>query len=420
VCQHYGVARRPRAWLFSQTSQPFVWGWLTGAIYLPNEFESKAPEHRQAILAHELGHVCRYDAAVNLLQVLAQGIFWFHPLVWWANAQMRKAREQCCDEMAMAHMGINVKTYCSALINALVASEKNSHPMGSLAISSPAKHIEQRIKIIMTETKFYTRPPVTAVISIGVMALLLVSTSCSLCKKQPKTTGTQLAPPYTILITADQMKDPNTILIETLFLECSDGGQQLKAFLKDESLLASGQRMITRNSEDHHELVPFVSIDPKRMSLEVETKPLKPTVRDTYFLTTQQQDQLKRLSQVKVVASPKVKAAFGKPAQIQIVTEEYYMIPPPSDKRSHAKSELKMIESGLKLDLTPNLTETENEIAIDLKLDVTDSFPHTLPSGEPGLPIITRRTSRHRFTMNRDVSMLFISPGANEEPASAF
>ncbi|NQV34995.1 MAG: hypothetical protein HQ515_20035, partial [Phycisphaeraceae bacterium] len=50
VCQRYGVTRRPCAWLFNQTSQPFVWGWLTGAIYLPNEFESKAPEHRQAIL----------------------------------------------------------------------------------------------------------------------------------------------------------------------------------------------------------------------------------------------------------------------------------------------------------------------------------------------------------------------------------
>ncbi len=62
------------------------------------------------VLAHELAHVCRYDAAVNLLQVLAQSLVWVHPLVWWANAQIRTEREQCCDEMAIAHMKIDVKT----------------------------------------------------------------------------------------------------------------------------------------------------------------------------------------------------------------------------------------------------------------------------------------------------------------------
>ncbi len=76
----------PKVWLVDGIGQPFVWGLLRGSIYLPGDFvKANSAEHRRDVLGHELSHVQRFDAAVNILQVLGQAIFWFHPFVWWAN-----------------------------------------------------------------------------------------------------------------------------------------------------------------------------------------------------------------------------------------------------------------------------------------------------------------------------------------------
>lgn len=80
------VKRFPKLWLIDGTGQPFVWGLLRGSIYLPADFAKvDNTEHRRGVLGHELSHIQRFDAAVNILQIIAQAIFWFHPFVWWAN-----------------------------------------------------------------------------------------------------------------------------------------------------------------------------------------------------------------------------------------------------------------------------------------------------------------------------------------------
>lgn len=63
-----------------------------------------SPQHHRTVLLHELSHIARFDAAVNVLQILAQAIFWFHPFVWWVNKKIRQEREKCCDEMAVAQL----------------------------------------------------------------------------------------------------------------------------------------------------------------------------------------------------------------------------------------------------------------------------------------------------------------------------
>ena len=47
-------------------------------------------------------HVRRGDAFVGVLQMIVQVLWWFHPLVWWANRDMCRRREQCCDEEVVA------------------------------------------------------------------------------------------------------------------------------------------------------------------------------------------------------------------------------------------------------------------------------------------------------------------------------
>jgi hypothetical protein len=68
----------------------------------------------EALLAHELAHIRRYDYLVNLFQTSIETLFFYHPAVWWVSAQVRQEREHCCDDLAVAACG-DVLTYARAL-----------------------------------------------------------------------------------------------------------------------------------------------------------------------------------------------------------------------------------------------------------------------------------------------------------------
>jgi cytohesin len=125
-----------------------------------------------------LGHILRFDAAVNILQILAQAVFWFHPFVWWANRKIRAEREKCCDEMAIARLGAKAKDYSDAIVNILISEHESTRPVPSLAVAGPVKNIEERIKTMLKPgKKFYKRPSLIAATFVFLLALLTVPTA---------------------------------------------------------------------------------------------------------------------------------------------------------------------------------------------------------------------------------------------------
>jgi len=175
----YGARRLPRMWIMEGVGQPFVWGLLRGSIYVPPGFLSiESPEHRRDVLAHEFSHVLRCDAAVNAVQVVTQGLFWFHPFVWWANHKIRQEREKCCDEMVIARLHTTPKDYSTAIIETLARARESARPVPSLAVASPLKHIEERIRTMLRPGgRFYRRPSLVAAVLIILAALVTVPTA---------------------------------------------------------------------------------------------------------------------------------------------------------------------------------------------------------------------------------------------------
>jgi uncharacterized protein (TIGR03067 family) len=188
-----GLKRFPKVWLVDGISQPFVWGLLRGGIYLPANFvKVSSAEHRRGILGHELSHVLRFDAAVNLLQTIAQAVFWFHPFVWWANKRIRAEREKCCDEMAIARLNAQVKEYSSAIVETLITEHESTRPVPSLAVAGPVRNIEERIKTIMKPgKKFHKRPSLPVAAIVMFVALLAVPTVVVLTTRAETKTASQ-------------------------------------------------------------------------------------------------------------------------------------------------------------------------------------------------------------------------------------
>ena len=81
---------------------PMTVGALRAIVLLPlSAVTSLGPEELEVVLAHELAHVRRADFFWNLLQTLAETLFFFHPAVWWINRRIRHERELCCDDLAL-------------------------------------------------------------------------------------------------------------------------------------------------------------------------------------------------------------------------------------------------------------------------------------------------------------------------------
>jgi len=187
-----GLKKIPAIHVVDGIAQPFVWGWLRGNIYLPAQFSGAGTrEQRQAILAHELAHVARWDAAANVVQIVAQAVFFFHPVVWWTNRQIRREREKCCDEIVIAGLGADPRQYGEAIVNALVAEYEARGPIPSLAVAGGLKNIEERIKTILNpDRRFYRRPSWAAVATVVLLAACAVPTALVLTAR-----GNQAEPP---------------------------------------------------------------------------------------------------------------------------------------------------------------------------------------------------------------------------------
>ena len=127
---------------------PVVVGYSQPVILLPRSVLTRLnKDELRAVLLHELNHVVRGDAIINLLQGILGAIYFFHPLVWWANARLRELREEACDEMTVAALEGRRKVYGEAIVKVTEIFGYASPPLalGVMESKSPAHRRLSRI-----------------------------------------------------------------------------------------------------------------------------------------------------------------------------------------------------------------------------------------------------------------------------------
>src|SRR6266550_9210609 len=110
------ISRPVRVLQSAVVQVPAVMGWLRPVILLPaSALTGLTALQLDALLAHELAHVRRYDYLVNLVQSVIDTLLFYHPAVWWVSQQVREEREHCCDDLAVAVCG-DAHFYATALV----------------------------------------------------------------------------------------------------------------------------------------------------------------------------------------------------------------------------------------------------------------------------------------------------------------
>jgi len=102
----FGVQRVVRLRVVRDLASPLTAGWWRPVVLVPAALlTGMAPELLDALLAHEMAHIRRYDYLVNLLQNLVETLLFYHPAVWWISHRIRVEREQIADDIAAGHLG---------------------------------------------------------------------------------------------------------------------------------------------------------------------------------------------------------------------------------------------------------------------------------------------------------------------------
>jgi uncharacterized protein (TIGR03067 family) len=124
LARRLGLSRRVRVLVTKRPFGPAVFGLFRPTLVLPEPLlAALAPGEIEPILTHELVHIRRGDLAAGFIQVLAQVVWWFHPLIWWASRATTRQRERCCDEESIAGLGCPPGHYARGLLRVLELRE---------------------------------------------------------------------------------------------------------------------------------------------------------------------------------------------------------------------------------------------------------------------------------------------------------
>ena len=96
--------------------------WAVGGLprlLVPADFSLSGEEQLDTLLVHELAHLRRRDHWVRVLEFVVMGLYWWHPVVWYARRELREAEEQCCDAWVVSTLPDAGRTYASALLDTL-------------------------------------------------------------------------------------------------------------------------------------------------------------------------------------------------------------------------------------------------------------------------------------------------------------
>ncbi|ATQ76662.1 peptidase M56 [Massilia violaceinigra] len=138
----FGITRAVRVRVVENLDSPLTIGWLRPVVLVPASLMTgMPPELLEALLAHEMAHVRRFDYLVNLGQNVVEILLFYHPAVWWISGRIRTEREQIADDLAARHLGEPRR-----LAHALSELERLQFSSHHLAIAANGGELVTRVR----------------------------------------------------------------------------------------------------------------------------------------------------------------------------------------------------------------------------------------------------------------------------------
>jgi beta-lactamase regulating signal transducer with metallopeptidase domain len=165
--------------------QAMAVGYLRPMVLLPAAMVAQMqPEMLEAVIAHELAHIRRFDLWVNLAQRVTETLLFYHPAVWWLSNCLRSERELCCDELAVKATGRRL-TYASTLESVGRAKVMAKQPVLAAGLGQDNKPTLGRVRHILGLKPAQRNCPfwLAGVITVLFLAALVIPTTLALTSR---------------------------------------------------------------------------------------------------------------------------------------------------------------------------------------------------------------------------------------------
>ncbi|HEV2208205.1 MAG TPA: M56 family metallopeptidase [Verrucomicrobiae bacterium] len=163
--------------LTSAPMSPAVSGFFRPIILLPRALSGRLSAARlRAVLLHELIHLRRRDVWVNCVQSLLQIAYWWHPLLWLANARIRRLREEAVDDAVMLALQQDSPEYAPTLLEvARLALQRPLLSLGLVGILESKTALRRRIeRLVEFQTPQKAGLTLVSFLGVGLFAAMAV------------------------------------------------------------------------------------------------------------------------------------------------------------------------------------------------------------------------------------------------------
>jgi beta-lactamase regulating signal transducer with metallopeptidase domain len=157
-------------------AMPLTLGLFPRRIYVPAVWDQWTEDCRRMVIEHEMAHIKRHDGLFQAFQILAQGIYFFHPLVLLLSIRLKEYREMACDDASVCSQKDSSLKYSRYLVE--IAEKMVQNPVtceSASALIRQRKELFNRLKYQMKEDNMRSiSKKNTCVIFTGLLLLLVM------------------------------------------------------------------------------------------------------------------------------------------------------------------------------------------------------------------------------------------------------
>jgi beta-lactamase regulating signal transducer with metallopeptidase domain len=170
------LSREVAIFTSDRISTPMTYGLLKPRIVLPSPMKLYGQELK-FVIAHECGHILRFDTAIKGVLLFAVCLHWFNPLVWLMAALCRRDMEINCDRRVLKAFGTNARAlYAKTLLGLEERKRFSGMLMGCFSVSP----LETRIRSIMAGKKSSFASTLAAIAAFGCAAAVFSTSQGSM------------------------------------------------------------------------------------------------------------------------------------------------------------------------------------------------------------------------------------------------
>lgn len=176
LAKHLGLSAWPCLAFVPGTVAPMLWAFgRVPRLLVPSELWNRLDaDQRDALLVHELAHWRRRDHWVRWVEFTVLGLYWWHPVVWWARHELHEVEELCCDAWVVWALPDAGRAYATALVETIDFLSTSHSPAPVVASGmGHVRNLRRRMTMILRGTPPRALTWAGSLAVLGLAALLL-------------------------------------------------------------------------------------------------------------------------------------------------------------------------------------------------------------------------------------------------------